>query len=253
MTALRDLDGDGRAEAILEEALERPGDGMRAELKDAKRPRVRYSLHRLDDALDVVAEPYATFVAEGHDFGESGGGDGLPLGFERFVDLDGDGREELVTVTLDFSLFQAVRVLATKRISIGTDFHVYHQAPDGSFVEVEGLDLGEKLKFDLNDLSLGRFAQFAGDFDGDGRQDFVHLGRGRNVTVHLGQPGARYPVKPDRVIELEAEPDGLELVRIEDLDGDGRSDLRVTRPIPSTDPDVTAPVRLELHLSGGQP
>ena len=29
-----------------------------------------------------------------------------------------------------------------------------------------------------------------------------------------------------------------------------RSDLRITRPIPIDDTDVTAPVRLDLYLSG---
>ena len=54
-------------------------------------------------------------------------------------------------------------------------------------------------------------------------------------------------------IELELEPDSLDLVRIEDLDGDGRADIRITRPMPMDDPDVTAPARLELYLSGGRP
>lgn len=245
---LRDIDGDGRAEAVLTEEIETDGDGLRSALREVRRPRVRYSVHELDGALDVVREPVTSFVAEGHDF--SGGGAGLPAEAAPFADLDGDGREELVTVTLDFSMLQAVRVLATKRISVGTDFHVFRQTEDGSFREVDGLDLSEKLKFDLDDLTLGRFAQFAGDFDGDGRQDFVHLGRGRTVTIHRGQAGARYPKDPDLSVDLDEPAGDLALVRIEDLDGDGRSDLRVTRPVESSDPDATAPVRLDLYLSG---
>jgi hypothetical protein len=46
---------------------------------------------------------------------------------------------------------------------------------------------------DLNNLKLGSLAEFAGDFDGDGRADFVHLGRGKEVTIHRGQAGCRYP------------------------------------------------------------
>jgi hypothetical protein len=178
---------------------------------------------------------------------------GSPLDLEQFRDLDGDGREDLVTVTLDFSLFQAVKILATKRIGIGLDFHVWAQGSDGRFAEVGGLELSEKLAIDLNALEVGRFAQFAGDFDGDGRQDFVHFGRGRRVTIHAGEAGCRYPVEPDLAIELDEEPAGLDLVRVEDLDGDGRSDLRVSRALPSTDPDATAPVRLDLYVSGARP
>ena len=102
----------------------------------------------------------------------------------------------------------------------------------------------------LNNLKIGQISQFAGDFDGDGRRDFVHLGRGKDVTVHRGQPGCVYPAHPDLVIPLEEEPPSLDLVRIEDLDGDGRADIRITRPRESNDPDLSAPARLDLHLSG---
>ena len=249
LVALRDLDGDGRAEAVMQDERSR-GDSFREEMKDAKRPVHLYSFHELTEELTIEPEPYFEMEIEGHSL-ETDPDEGLPFSFEQFEDLDGDGREDLVTITLDFSIFQALRVLATKRISIGLDFHVFAQQADGSFSEVEGLDLSEKLKFDLNDLKLGRFAQFAGDFDGDGRQDFVHLGRGKNVTIHSGQPGCRYGKKPDLTIELEQEPASLDLVRIEDLDGDGLSDLRITRPLEKTDIDATAPVRLDLYLSGG--
>jgi hypothetical protein len=258
LAALRDLDGDGRAEAVLRTQRTR-GDSMRKELKDAKRPIQWLRFHRLDrpgpdgDGLRLESQPYFETEVIGHTLDGAFADDAenpTPFDFEQFSDLDGDGREDLVTITLDFSLFQAVRIMTTKRISIGVDFHVYAQHEDGSFHEVPDLDLSEKLKFDLDDLSLGRFAQFAGDFDGDGRQDFVHLGRGSTVTIHRGRDGCRYPEKADLTIELDAEPEGLDLVRIEDLDGDGRADLRITRPQESADPDTTAPVRLELYLSG---
>jgi len=252
LPAFRDLDGDGRAESIR--IIERSrGDGFRKEMKDAKKPQQQVYLHRLNEQLFVEPTPYAEVAIVGHTVDvDPREADGLlPAGLEQFVDLDGDGREDLVTITLEFSIFQVLKVLATKKIGIGVNFHVYAQREDGSFKEVPGLDLHEKLKFDLNKLGLGRFAQFAGDFDGDGRQDFVHLGRGKTITVHRGQPGCRYPKKPDLAIELEEEPATLELIRIEDLDGDGRSDLRVTRPMPQDDPDVTAPVRVDLYLTKG--
>jgi len=40
-------------------------------------------------------------------------------------------------------------------------------------------------------------------------------------------------------------------VRITDLDSDDRDDLAITRPLPAPEQGVTAPVRLDLHLSGG--
>jgi len=247
VASFRDVDGDGRAELIVMREQPR-GDGLRKGLKDAKRPIHLYRFHELNDDLDVTAEPYFEAEMEGH--AVEAGGEELPFPLLQFDDLDGDGREELITMTLRFSLFSVLKVLATKHIDVGLDFHVYTQGPDGRFRKAPDLDLAEKLKLDLDNLRFRRFAQFAGDFDGDGRNDFVHLGRGSEVTVHTGGAGCAYPAKPDLAIDVGAEPASLDLVRIEDIDGDGRSDLRITRPQRSDDPDVTAPVRLELYLSG---
>lgn len=244
--ALRDLDGDGRAELVRRRFIERPGDGLRAGLKEARRPRFELSFHRVTTGGEVAPEPYAVTEIEGHLLENAG-----PFTLDPFVDLDGDGREELVAVTLRFSMMQAVRVVVTKKISVGIDFHIWRQDDEGRFRPVEGLDLSEKLKLDLRDLELRRFAHFNGDFDGDGLRDFAHLGRGRTVTIHRGVAGCRYPDEPDLTIELEREPERLEHARVEDLDGDGRSDLAVVQQLPRDDPDESPPARLELYLSGG--
>jgi hypothetical protein len=237
-----DIDGDGTAEAITKVEL----DTGKGDMKQAKEPEYRFRFHRVQNG-SVVAQPYQEIVVVGHPFS----GEWPDVSNVGFADLDGDGRKDLVTVTLDFSVLQIVRVLATKRITVGLDFHVWAQGPDGRFDEVKGLDLSEKLRFDLNDLRIGRFAQFGGDFDGDGRTDFVHLGRGKAVTIHRGQPGCRYAREPDLTIQLEEEPQDLALVRVVDLDGDGRDDLSITRPLPVPEPGVSPPARLELYLSGG--
>ena len=79
------------------------------------------------------------------------------------------------------------------------------------------------------------------------------MGRGETVTIHTGKPGCRYDKKPDLTIDLDEEAASLDLVRIEDIDGDGRSDISITRPLEQTDVDATAPVRLDLYLSGDAP
>ncbi len=247
LVALEDIDGDGRAEAVFAESLGR-GEGFRAGMKDAKKPIGRYRFHELAQDGSIQPEPYFTTQVIGHVFAGPLGE--APFESQSFVDLDGDGRKDLVTLTLDFSVFQALKILVAKRIGIEVNFHVYAQHADGSFAEVPGLDLAEKLKLDLNQLELRRCAQFAGDFDGDGRQDCAHFGRGRRLTLHAGQPGCRYPKKPDLSIALDEQPASLDLIKVADLDGDGRSDLQITRLLPHSDPDTSPAVRLDLYLSG---
>jgi hypothetical protein len=237
-----DIDGDGRIDVVTREAI----DTGKSDMKQAKKPLMRYRLYHLRPDLSVDTQPYVTFEAEGWAF--SGGfRDGIDL---QFIDLDGDGRKDLVTVTLDFSMFQALRALTEKKIGIGLEFHVVAQQPDGSFRLVPDQKLNEKLHLDLNRLEISRLGQFQGDFDGDGRIDFVHLGKGKTVTIHRGQPGGHYSTKPDLSIELDEEPEDVMLVRVKDFDGDGRSDLAITRTLEPPEAGATAPARLELNLSG---
>ena len=247
-----DLDGDGRAEAVERAQLERYEDpGWRQEVAEAKRPLFVYAVRRLGRELEPEGAPRLELRAVGYTFGGAEGGDEeqvrLPGGFQ---DLDGDGRQDLVAITLEFSILpMAMRVLVVRRISLTMNFHVWCQGDDGSFRRVPGLDLSGRFKLDLDNLRVRHLSQFAGDFDGDGRADFVQLGRGRRVTIHRGRAGCRYPAAPDRTIELERKLRHLGLARILDLDGDGRSDLYVVHPLKARDDEVSIPARMDLYLS----
>ena len=243
-----DLDGDGVAEYLTEESLEDPDAGWRKEVKEAKRPPRRYRVYRSDPNLRRARDPLAQFDATGYAFDLEESDIRLPGGFK---DLDGDGRQDLITMTLDFSLFQAFKILTTQRISVGLDFFVWCQDDAGGFRAVHDLDLSGKFRINLKNLQLGQLSQFEGDFDGDDRIDFVQLGRGKTVTVHLGRDGCVYPAEPDLTIRLGEPPVDLSLVQVRDLDGDDLSDLMITQPQDPSEAGVTAPVRLDLYLSGG--
>jgi hypothetical protein len=235
------LERNARPVVVTREAL----DNGKSDRKQAMAPQMRYGLYRLGADLSVPTVPESTFDAEGYAF--SGAfRDGVDL---EFLDLDGDGRKDLVTVTVDVSMFQVLRALTSKTIGIGLDFRVVAQGADGVFRPVPDQVLHEKLKVDLNRFEISRLGQFQGDFDGDGRIDFVHLGKGKAVTVHRGQPGGRYPEKPDLVVEVEDEPEDVLLVRVRDFDGDSRSDIAITRTLPAAETGASAPTRLERYLS----
>jgi hypothetical protein len=222
-----DLDGDGRGELVSADELESEDDSMRAELREAKQPSYRYGVHPLGAGFVWQAEPRRTFEIAGHLFGTGASALGLPDGL---AELDGDRRVDLVALELDFSLFQAVRVMTARSLRLGLDFDVHCQLADGRFQLAPNAELGGKFTLRLDRLRLGRLSSFAGDFDGDGRADFLQLGRGREVIVRFGRPGCRFPAEGQAVVRLAAEPADLALVRVVDLDGDGRSDLAVTEP-----------------------
>ena len=241
-----DLDGDGIAELVTQDHIEPEGDGFRQEMKDAKRPIHRYRFYRLGSDLSISRTPYHQFLAEGYPF-DFNWLDASPGGF---ADLDGDGRKDLVTISLDFSLWQAPKILIARSIGAGLDFHVWTQEAGGSFREVPAARMRGKLKLDLRRVRIAQFAQFAGDFDGDGRIDFIHLGSERNVGIHRGRDGCRYPSRPDVAIRLLSSPQDPGLVRVRDLDGDGRSDLMVVTPLKADERGETRPTRIEFYLTG---
>jgi len=237
-----DVDGRGAAEIVILREIE-SGEG---DLDEARRPHSIVSFHHLRPDLTVDPDPYQEIEVIGHAFeGQLAGGEPEPL-----RDLDGDGRKDLVTVALDFSVLQVVRVLATKKLGIGLDFHIWSQKSDGGFSEVEGLSLSDKILIDLNDLKFDRLGNFAGDFDGDGRRELLTLKGGRTIEIHRGAPGCAYARSPDLELRLAEVPQNPGLVRVMELDGDGRDDLVVTRLLEADPAEATTPVSLDLYLSG---
>jgi FG-GAP-like repeat len=246
---LGDLDGDGLGELVTQIELEPEKDGLRAGMKQARENHSRVHLRHLDRELAPSADTYHSFETVGYGFESNDSEWNLPGGFQ---DLNGDGRQDLVLVTIDITLMKALGVLATKRLNLGLDFQVWCQGEQGGFRKVSGLDLSGQFRINLNDLRVRDMSLFGGDFNGDGRADFVQLGRGKNVTVHYGRQDCSFPTQPDRKIRLESEPRDLTLVRIRDFNGDGRSDLLVVHPrsVKDRDPGLAPPVRMEFHLSG---
>jgi hypothetical protein len=246
------VDAAAGAEVVVADSLDDEDAGVRKEMQQAREPRHRVRLHPLTGGVDpqAPAAPSRSFVTRGW-VDTGGGGDSgftLPGGF---LDLDGDGLTDLVTVTNDITLFKAMRVLATKRLTLDLGFLAWCQRPDGSFVAAPGEPMSSRLTIDLNDLELRQRSLFAGDFDGDGRRDFVQLGHEREIGIHLGRADCAYPGRPDRTLRLRAPLRDLALAEIADLDGDGRDDLAVTHPRPVDEAGESPAVRLDLYLSGG--
>jgi hypothetical protein len=259
---LGDLNADGTPDLVTQEEHELPEDvGWKKEVAHAKRPEFSYRLYLLGQDLTVAAEPHHAFKAIGYTFEgqdeeaqeaareEAGNEDiefKLPGGFQ---DLDGDGRQDLVAITLDFSILPMImKALLTGHISLEMDFHPWCQGESGGFSKVPNLDLSGKFKISFRRARIKHLSQFAGDFNADGRADFVQLGRGRKVTIHQGGPDCTYPDRPDRTIKMAAEPKHLGLVRILDLDENQTSDIFVVHPGKKSKTGESRSVRLDLYL-----
>ena len=244
-----DLEGNGLAEVVLRQSLDDSKRGsIRQEIEKARVPHSRLTFRRLSRDLVLEKAPHRTFDVTGYGFESTDSEIELPGGFK---DINGDDRPDLITVTMDVGVAKVLGSLATKRLTIGLDFHVWCQQKDGSFRPVKGLDLSGSFKVDLNDLRVSQLSLFNGDFDGDGKADFVQLGRGKRVTIHRGRADCSFPAEPDMSFDLKEEPRDLSLVQIRDLDGDGRSDIMVTHPQRAVEEGFVQPVRLDLYLSGG--
>jgi hypothetical protein len=240
---LGDVDGDRRLDVVTAIAT----DTGRSDIKQAKRPRSLYRFHALAaDGTRFDAEPWHELEVAGYQAASLD-----DMGQAAFRDLDGDGRLDLVTLTVDVSAFQVARVLLTGTVKAKFAFNVYCQGDGGTFRRVRGLDLQNKIKIDLDDVSIRRIAHFAGDLDGDGRIDYVSMGGDRTVAVHRGGAGCTYPDEPDLVLELSRPIEDVRQVRVQDLDGDGADDIAVARLLDPEEEGVSGEVVLELFLSGG--
>lgn len=201
----RDLDGDGLTDILLHRTF---GTLMRSEH--------RLEIHRnASSGADVEAPPDARFGPE------------AGLAVLDAVDLDGDGRHEIVQARIEFGIVQILRVLTTQRAQV--ELRVDRIEGPGlaglSRAWTESISVG--LDFEQGRLE-GLFPTVDGDWNGDGQRDLLlGLSEGE-IGILLGASGEKGPGFSSAAIRQRVPASGRAVVA--DLDADGLDDLVVHDP-----------------------
>ena len=193
--AASDLNGDGRLDILISH--------LSGSVLDAA---FRTSVHLNREGEWNLDEPDQVFETKG-------------WGTDELVDLDGDGRPELVRVRLSLSVLEIVEALVTR--SLDARVEIYQAGEESGFATKPAM----KRKLDLAlDFQSGRPRGFVpnvrADLNGDGYRDLLNSGSGKRVEVFLG--GSRDPYKR-RVARQSFATNGR--IRFGDLEGDGMADF----------------------------
>jgi hypothetical protein len=138
-----------------------------------------------------------------------------------FADLDGDKRPELIVCHTEISFADTVRIVLTKHLAL--NFGVYRNHGDKGFSQ--NADAERRLDY-LVDYTAGAeldgpFPSLDGDFNGDGRPDFVGPKEPGTLGVWLGGPKALIDEYPKALVHLPLS----RYLQVVDLDGDKRADV----------------------------
>lgn len=265
LLGVSDIDGDGTLEAAR--MLQNLGDdaGL-GEALDAVRGKNEKELAIFALGWDgqVAEEPESAFEMTGHPmFVERADGPWSP-----FVDLDGDGRAEMLTVRIRIGVMGIARTLASGEASPKVELGGYRwmegsggggrdaRGGGGEWKPVRGKMPEVRYRLDLGSGDLSQYARVPGDVTGDGLWDLVEIDE-RTVRVYPGQAGedaAPFAESPAAEYELAAEIRTWMGAMFVDLEGDGGLDLLAFEPMEARDDEeMVEPVRVELiRLGGGE-
>ena len=145
----------------------------------------------------------------------------------ELVDLDGNGRTEILQAQFAFGIFQAIRILTTRRASV--DLRIFTLS-DATHTRAETSWQGDvTLRLDFSQgRTQGLLPTAEGDWNGDGRRDLLYGLNREELAIHLGTaeengPGFGSREAPQTV---PAASDGVVL----DRNGDGLDDLVLFDP-----------------------
>jgi len=218
--ALGDIDGDGRADLVIT----RGSGGLLRAVTETR-------IHRNRDGGWDLAHPDQIF--------ENRGGAVV----DQLVDLDGDGRPELLRAVTSLGLVDLAQFFLQR--AIHADASIY-KAIDGRFANAPIYERDFRLGMNFETLRLRGFVPtLEVDVNGDGQRDLVASGDGNAIEVYLGGPEYKFAQRQAR---QELDTGGR--ASFGDLDGDGLPDIAIYDPRRA---DVPVRVGRNLGVLPGTP
>jgi len=197
---VRDVNGDGRADILLSVV----SGGF-------TNSRARTTLHLNRGGTWNFNRPDSTFVSK------------ASIGGDTLVDLDRDGKPELVQASIPFSVLELVEALVTRSVDVRVTFHVVDSRGAFAGKPVTSLKLGIPLSFETF-RTKGFLPTLHGDVNGDGYVDLLTSGNGDRIEVLLGGPDHPYRHSVQQKFDTRGQ------LRFGDVDSDGLTDLVLFDP-----------------------
>lgn len=196
-----DFDGDGRVDLLISHS----SGGL-------FKPHAETRLHLNHDGAFDMDTPDRVLVSEG------------AIATVEVLDLDGDGRVELIDARIPMGVLPLVEALLQR--AIDADVFVYKVGADGRMGDDPWIErsISVPFNFDTN-RPMGFFPDYHADIDGDGVSDLLMSGKGDVVEVYLGGDG-RFE---KRAASQKADTTGR--LRFGDLNGDKLTDLLIYDPL----------------------
>jgi hypothetical protein len=202
---VQDIDGDG----IADLAITKIGGGITTLASEVR-------IYRGRKGGGFETKPAQVFADEG--FGA----------LNRFVDVDGDGRLEMVHPHAEVSIVTISSAMLSS--SLGLDVRIRRSAPAPAFFQVkpaQTLDTSFGLDLSVGASLRGSAPIFGHDFDGDGIRDAILSDGGEKMALHRGKKGGDELFDDDGTITLAAEGSNTTEVLNPSIKGDSKPDVLV--------------------------